>query len=125
MSTSHSTRRAVFRAFAAVLLCAAFSPAMRAEGEGERARVGRSKFARFENMRVHYADAGKGSEALVFVHGWTCNLDFWRMQTPVFAARSRVIAVDLPGHGASDKPQQVAYTMDLFARSVEAVMRDA
>ena len=47
------------------------------------------------------------------------------MQTPAFAAKSRVLAVDLPGHGASDKPQQVAYTMDLFARAVEAVMRDA
>ena len=118
MSTSHSARRAVLCALA-VVLCAAFSSAPRAEG------AGRSLFAKFENMRVHYTDAGKGSEALVFVHGWTCNLDFWRMQTPEFAARSRVLAVDLPGHGRSDKPQQAAYTMDLFARAVEAVMRDA
>ncbi len=35
-----------------------------------------------------------------------------------------MITVDLPGHGESDKPQ-IAYTMDLFARAVEAVMRDA
>ncbi len=76
-------------------------------------------------MRVHYLSAGKGDEALVFVHGWTCNANFWRMQTPAFEARTRVIALDLPGHGQSDKPEKVAYTMDLFARATEAVMRDA
>jgi len=67
---------------------------------------------------------GKGPEALVLIHGWTCNLDYWRDQIPDFEKRSRVIAIDLPGHGQSDKPQ-IAYTMDLFARAVEAVMRDA
>jgi pimeloyl-ACP methyl ester carboxylesterase len=35
-----------------------------------------------------------------------------------------VIAIDLPGHGQSDKPE-VTYSMDLFARAVEAVLRDA
>jgi pimeloyl-ACP methyl ester carboxylesterase len=123
-----SINRSIVRAACAVavVLCAAVSSAPRAGSAGEqKTRAGRSRFAKFENMRVHYTDAGKGDEALVFVHGWACNLDFWRMQAPAFAAKSRVIAVDLPGHGESDKPQQVAYTMDLFARAVEAVMRDA
>jgi pimeloyl-ACP methyl ester carboxylesterase len=35
-----------------------------------------------------------------------------------------VIAIDLPGHGQSDKPQ-LSYTMDLFARAVDAVLQDA
>ncbi len=83
-----------------------------------------SRFAKLDGMRVHYESVGKGAEALVFVHGWTCDLNFWRMQVPAFAKEMRVIAVDLPGHGRSDKPQ-VAYTMDLFARSIEAMMRDA
>jgi pimeloyl-ACP methyl ester carboxylesterase len=41
-----------------------------------------------------------------------------------FAKRNRVIAIDLPGHGKSDKPQ-IIYSMDLFARAVDAVMLDA
>ena len=85
----------------------------------------KSSFVKLDGMRVHYLSAGKGDEALVFVHGWTCNASFWRMQTPAFEARTRVIALDLPGHGQSDKPEKVAYTMDLFARATEAVMRDA
>jgi pimeloyl-ACP methyl ester carboxylesterase len=35
-----------------------------------------------------------------------------------------VLAIDLPGHGLSDRPE-VEYTMDLFGRSVAAVMDHA
>ena len=83
-----------------------------------------SRFTKLDGERIHYVNYGKGNEALVLIHGWTCNLDNWRDQFPDFAKRSRVIAIDLPGHGQSDKPQ-ITYSMDLFARAVEAVLRDA
>lgn len=83
-----------------------------------------SHFAKLDGFRVHYKSYGKGQDALVFVHGWTCNINFWRGQIADFEKRTRVIAIDLPGHGQSDKPQ-IAYTMDLFARAVDAVLRDA
>jgi pimeloyl-ACP methyl ester carboxylesterase len=85
---------------------------------------GESQYAKLNGARIHYKSYGKGREALVLVHGWTCNLDFWRDQIPDFAKRTRVIALDLPGHGQSDKPQ-ISYTMDLFADAIDAVMRDA
>jgi pimeloyl-ACP methyl ester carboxylesterase len=88
-----------------------------------RGRELQSRFADFEGTRVHYQISGKGDQALVFVHGWTCNADFWRGQTSAFP-NLRVIAIDLPGHGRSDKPH-TDYTMTYFARSIEAVMRDA
>ncbi|MFN2513193.1 MAG: alpha/beta fold hydrolase [Pyrinomonadaceae bacterium] len=84
----------------------------------------KSRYAKLDGARIHYQSYGKGREALVLIHGWTCNLDYWRDQVPDFAKRNRVIALDLPGHGRSDKPE-LAYTMDLFARAVDAVMRDA
>jgi pimeloyl-ACP methyl ester carboxylesterase len=86
--------------------------------------TGESRYTKLDGARIHYVNYGKGSEALVLIHGWTCNLDNWRDQIPDFAKRTRVIAIDLPGHGQSDKPQ-ITYSMDLFARGVEAVMRDA
>ena len=85
---------------------------------------GESRYTSLDGTRIHYKTYGKGREALVLIHGWSCNLDYWRDQIPDLEKRSRVIAVDLPGHGQSAKPQ-VAYTMDLFARAVEAVLRDA
>lgn len=83
----------------------------------------KSRFAKFGDTKVHYLNGGKGKEALIFVHGWTCDATFWRKQTAAFPGK-RVITLDLPGHGQSDKPQ-TDYTMDYFARSIEAVMRDA
>lgn len=85
---------------------------------------GESRFTALDGARIHYKSYGKGREALVLIHGWSCNLDYWRDSIPAFAKRNRVIAIDLPGHGQSDKPQ-IAYSMDLFARAVDAVMRDA
>jgi len=83
-----------------------------------------SKFAKLDDVRVHYFNYGKGAEALVLIHGWTQSADSWRDNVADFAKRNRVIVVELPGHGQSDKPQ-TTYTMDYFARAVDAVLRDA
>ena len=77
-----------------------------------------------DGIRIYYQSYGKGSEGLVLIHGWSCNLDVWPDQVSDFRKRTRVIAVDLPGHGQSDKPA-VPYTIDLFARAIDAVLRDA
>ncbi len=77
----------------------------------------------YDGAKVHYESYGKGSEAVVFVHGWTCDLTFWRGQAPVYE-NHRALLIDLPGHGQSDKPE-VPYTMERFANSINAVMRDA
>ena len=60
----------------------------------------------------------------MFVHCWAGNAGFWREQVPALAGHARLILIDLPGHGQSDKPQ-LDYTMDYFASAVLAVMRDA
>src|SRR5438477_5559807 len=85
---------------------------------------GESHFTTLDGARIHYVNYGKGSDALLLIHGWTMNLDSWRDQVADVAKRNRVIVIELPGHGQSDKPQTI-YSMDLFARAVEAVMRDA
>jgi pimeloyl-ACP methyl ester carboxylesterase len=82
----------------------------------------KSHFAPFGTSRVHYLTAGKGRTVMVFVHGWSCNASFWREQVPAFADKARIILIDLPGHGQSDKPH-TNYTMDFFASSVLAVLR--
>jgi pimeloyl-ACP methyl ester carboxylesterase len=83
-----------------------------------------SHFARFETNKVHYAVAGQGRHTVVFIHGWGGNTGFWRDQVPALENKAKLILVDLPGHGQSDKPQ-TEYTMDFFARGVIAVLRDA
>jgi pimeloyl-ACP methyl ester carboxylesterase len=82
-----------------------------------------SRFASFAGMRVHYKLLGAGEPTLVLVHGWTCNLGFWKGQAPL-AKSARLVLVDLPGHGQSDKPE-ITYSMELMARAVDAVLRDS
>jgi pimeloyl-ACP methyl ester carboxylesterase len=84
---------------------------------------GSSHMAKLGDAKVHYVSHGEGDQAIVFVHGWTCNGTFWRKQLPALE-KYRVLVVDLPGHGESDKPE-VSYTMDHLARGIDAVMRDA
>jgi pimeloyl-ACP methyl ester carboxylesterase len=83
-----------------------------------------SQWAKGPAGLIHYKTWGRGSEALVFIHGWTCDMTYFGEQVPHFADRMRVITIDLPGHGASDKPD-VDYTQALFAESVRRVLDDA
>ncbi|MEO8373547.1 MAG: alpha/beta hydrolase, partial [Candidatus Solibacter sp.] len=78
---------------------------------------------KYDGAKVHYESYGKGQEAVVFIHGWTCDLTFWRGQAPLYEKR-RALLIDLPGHGQSEAPK-VDYTMERFARAIDAVMRDA
>lgn len=92
---------------------------------GTSAQQPAAKSAEFEGGKVRYYDIGnkKSANALVFVHCWTCNVEFWKEQYKAFP-EYRVIAMDLPGHGQSDKPK-IDYTMEFFAKSVDAVMKKA
>jgi pimeloyl-ACP methyl ester carboxylesterase len=83
-----------------------------------------SQFVKLDDIRVHYKSLGTGETALVFIHGWTCDLTFWRAQVPAFDGKVRMVLIDLPGHGKSDKPK-IDYSADLFARAVDAVLQDA
>jgi pimeloyl-ACP methyl ester carboxylesterase len=67
-----------------------------------------------DNVAFAYEDVGSGSQPFLFVHGWTCNHNFFAPQIEYFSRFHRVIAADLCGHGASDAPQR-QYTVPEFA----------
>ncbi len=72
-----------------------------------------------EGREIHYQVRGDGDRTLVFIHGWTGNLDIWRYQLDAFPEH-RVIAIDLPGHGRSSRA--APHTMESFADAVRAVL---
>ena len=81
--------------------------------------------ATVDGMRIHSAVTGAGNQTIILVHGWTCDSSSWDAQVPVLAKKYRVVTIDLPGHGNSDSPKDGKFTMDLFARAVEAVRAEA
>jgi pimeloyl-ACP methyl ester carboxylesterase len=80
--------------------------------------------ASVDGIDLYSSSAGSGP-TIVFVHGWTCDTSSWREQVPAFEDDYRVITLDLPGHGRSGSPAQGDFSMDLFARAVEAVRAEA
>ena len=67
-----------------------------------------------DGIRLCHEEAGSGDPPLLFVHGWCCNHTYFAPQVDHFRSTHRVIAIDLRGHGESDKPQQ-DYSMAAFA----------
>lgn len=54
--------------------------------------------------RVHYAHAGQG-RAVLLLHGIGCSTRSWEPVMPLVAERMSVYALDMLGHGDSDKPR--------------------
>lgn len=77
--------------------------------------------ATVDGLKIHSSVTGKGPRTVILVHGWTCDETTWTEQVPALAKQYRVVTLDLPGHGKSDSPQESKFSMDLFARAVEAV----
>jgi pimeloyl-ACP methyl ester carboxylesterase len=61
-------------------------------------------------LTVRVADAGDPeAPPVLLLHGWGASIYMWRgWFAPLAAAGRRVLAVDLPGHGLSDKPSDDA-----------------
>ena len=66
---------------------------------------------------------GKGDTALVFLHGWGGDREYWKNQVDAFAADYTVVTVDQAGHGASGKDRKT-WTVDALAGDVDAVVKD-
>jgi pimeloyl-ACP methyl ester carboxylesterase len=64
-----------------------------------------------------------GAAPIVLLHCYTCAMDWWDGMVPLLEADHRVIAIDLLGHGGSEKPNE-GYTPPNQAKVVaEALER--
>lgn len=53
---------------------------------------------------VNVVVTGTGPHTVVLLHGFSDNLLTWRRVVPALAVEYRVVAIDLPGHGATTRP---------------------
>jgi sigma-B regulation protein RsbQ len=68
-----------------------------------------------------------GAPVLVFVHGFGCGQEMWRLVAPAFAQDHRVILLDLPGSAASDPSTYDAErhsTLEGYADDILQVLRE-
>ncbi|WP_210479240.1 alpha/beta fold hydrolase [Naasia sp. SYSU D00948] len=76
--------------------------------------LARSAELRVAGRRVRYRDTGRG-EPVLLVHGIGRSLEDWDEQHDLLSERHRVISVDLPGFGWSDRLPHTT-TLDRLAR---------
>lgn len=73
-----------------------------------------------DGCQLHYEDYGHGTPVLL-IHGLGSSTLDWEFQIPVLSAHYRVLALDVRGHGRSDKPRE-RYRMVDFADDVAALI---
>lgn len=78
----------------------------------------------YNGHRISYDEYGGGERPLILVHGLLMNRRMFDRLGPAMAERgNHVIAVDLLGHGGSERPTEMSqYSMTFFARQVEALL---
>ena len=74
-------------------------------------------------MDVFVRDEGQGAVPLLVLHGMPSSSFDFASLWPALAARRRVVALDFPGYGFSDKPAEYSYSLLEQADVVEVVAR--
>ena len=76
-----------------------------------------------ENPKIAYIDQGNGEQTIILVHGLASNAGFWRYNIPELSKNYRVIAVDLPGYGKSQKGDY-PYSMSFYADQIKNLIEE-
>ena len=79
-----------------------------------------SRDVEVDGLRIHYLEAGTGP-AVLLLHGWPTSAFLWRNTLHPLAETHRVIALDLPGFGGSDKPD-ASYSFRFHERVLEGFL---
>lgn len=62
------------------------------------------RYAELSQVRMHYLEAGSGSDVVLLLHGWPHTSHAWRHVIPKIEGRHRVLAPDMRGLGDSSRP---------------------
>lgn len=79
------------------------------------------KTVQVDGLRLAYRELGDGPPVLL-LHGWPTSSLLWREVMRPIARVNRVLALDLPGFGASDKPIGIRYNFAFFGRALDGFL---
>ncbi len=74
-----------------------------------------------DGLTLGYREAGEG-DAVLLLHGWPTSSFLYRDVMAPIARHRRVLALDLPGFGASSKRVDVRYSFDFFAAAIDGFL---
>tara|TARA_Y100001933_G_scaffold253856_1_gene294753 strand:+ start:303 stop:1133 length:831 start_codon:yes stop_codon:yes gene_type:complete len=82
----------------------------------------KKSYAQLQDITLHYLDTGFAGEVIICIHGLWGRSETWKGFMQKYGGRYRVIALDLRGHGYSDKPLDKPYTGSVLADDIAAFM---
>lgn len=75
-----------------------------------------------DNVHIDYRVWGKGEPAVVLIHGWACDSNYWNAQVDALKSRYTVVAVNLAGHGGSAR-NRTDWSIGNYGEDVATVVR--
>lgn len=75
-----------------------------------------------DGLSLHVLEWSREGTPLVFVHGFGNDAHIWDDAAPAVAGYYRTVAVDLRGHGDSDRDPECRYDYDFHVADLEAVL---
>jgi pimeloyl-ACP methyl ester carboxylesterase len=85
---------------------------------GEGPRIALSK----DYVHLEYRVYGQGEPAVLLIHGWAGNANYWNEQLDALKAHYTVVAMNLAGHGGSEN-NRTDWSIANYAEDVAAVAR--
>ena len=75
-----------------------------------------------QGTRVHYQLLGEGTNRILFLHGWGCDLSLMKPVAEQLTGKNRVLLIDFPGHGESGRPPE-PWGVPEYGRCLEDLLR--
>ena len=76
----------------------------------------KDQYVNIDGIQTRYWQAGSKGSAVILLHGISCSVCEWHPNIASLSSRHRVFALDLMGHGFTDKPKQETYTIARLAK---------
>lgn len=75
-----------------------------------------------DGVHIEYRVYGKGDPAIILVHGWATDANYWNAQLDPLKAQYTVALLDLAGHGGSSASRS-DWSMESYGEDVATVAR--
>jgi pimeloyl-ACP methyl ester carboxylesterase len=75
-----------------------------------------------DSVHIEYRVWGHGEPAIVLIHGWACDWNYWKAQIDPLKSKYTVVALNLAGHGASERNRS-DWSIGNYGEDVATVVR--
>ena len=80
------------------------------------------KFTKIDDLLIRYLDKNKSGIPLLLLHGLGGSIESWSNNINFLSSTFRIIALDLPGFGLSDKPK-INYSIKFYVSFLEKFIK--